>query len=271
MFHFQTGSLFSRNSGAPKADPEPEPSAQILAVWGSPSSGKTTVSVKLAQYLTDQRRNVLLLLCDSTAPMLPCICPPADLECECSLGSVLAASHITASLIRHNCITHKRISHLSILGMRKGENVFTYPPYTSELAAELIAGLREIAPYVIIDCGSAIAHDILSAVALMESDAVLRLVGCDLKSVSYLSSQLPLLKDNKWDAEKQYKAASNIKANQASENMEQVLGNVVFRLPHSDELESQMLAGDLFRDLSLKESRGFRKEIQKISKEVFDV
>lgn len=83
-----------------------------------------------------------------------------------------------------------------------------------EQATELIACLRGIAPYVIIDCGSYIANDILSAIALMESDAVLRLVNGDLKSISYLSSQLPLLRDNKWDADKQYKVASNIKPNE---------------------------------------------------------
>ena len=131
--------------------------------------------------------------------------------------------------------------------------------------------LRDIAPYVIIDCSSYIANDILSAVALMEADSVLRLVNCDLKSISYLSSQLPLLKDNKWDADKQYKVASNVKTNQASEHIEQLLGNVAFKIPHSDELENQALAGDLFRDLVLKDSRGFRKEIEKISKEVFGI
>lgn len=98
---------------------------------------------------------------------------------------------------------------------------------------------------------------------------MLRLVNCDLKSVSYLSSQLPLLKDSKWDAEKQYRVASNVKPVEASEHIEQVLGRVAFRLPHSIELAEQTLAGDLFRELALKDSRGFRKEIEKISKEVF--
>ena len=62
-----------------------------------------------------------------------------------------------------------------------------------------------------------------------------------------------------------------MKTNQASEHIEQVLGNVAFKIPHSDELENQALAGDLFRDLVLKDSRGFRKEIEKISKEVFGI
>jgi MinD-like ATPase involved in chromosome partitioning or flagellar assembly len=133
----------------------------------------------------------------------------------------------------------------------------------------LFESLQHIAPYVVIDCGSYIANDILSAIALMESDAVLRLVNCDLKSVSYLSSQLPLLKDNKWDSDKQYKVASNVKKWQASEQVEQVLGNVAFVLPNSHELADQCLAGDLFRDLSLNDSRRYRKEIEKICAEVF--
>nr|WP_076110193.1 hypothetical protein [Paenibacillus borealis] len=45
----------------------------MLVIWSSPGSGKTTVSVKLAQYVASCKRNVLLLLCDMTTPMLPCI------------------------------------------------------------------------------------------------------------------------------------------------------------------------------------------------------
>lgn len=271
MLNFMKGSIFSRNTGDHPEAAEAEKDVQVLAVWGSPGSGKTTVSVKLAKYLADKRRNVALLLCDMTTPMLPCICPSSDLECERSLGSILAATHITDTLIKQNCVTHKKMNHLLLIGMLKGENVFTYPPYGPELATELIDHLRNIAPYVIIDCGSTIATDILSAVALMEADSVLRLVNCDLKSISYLSSQLPLLRDNKWDADKQYKVASNIKPQEASGHIEQVLGSVVFKIPHSAELESQSLSGDLFRDLALKESRDFRKEIEKISREVFGI
>ncbi|RJE46609.1 MULTISPECIES: AAA family ATPase [unclassified Dehalobacter] len=270
MLNFMKGSIFSHSKPV-SAPEEPEQDTQVLAVWGSPGSGKTTVSVRLAKYLSDQKKNVALLLCDMTAPMLPCVCPSSDLECERSLGSILAATHVTDLLIKQNCVTLKKMSYLTVIGMLKGENVYTYPPYTQELATELIDRLRDIAPYIIIDCTSYIAHDILSAVALMEADSVLRLVNCDLKSISYLSSQLPLLKDQKWDADKQYRVASNIKPNQAGENIEQVLGNAAFKLPHSNELENLALCGDLFKDLSFKDSRGFRKEIQKISKEVFGV
>lgn len=145
----------------------------------------------------------------------------------------------------------------------------TMSMYSDVQARELIDGLRNIAPYVVIDCGSYIANDILSAVALMESDAVLRLANADLKSISYLSSQLPLLKDAGWDLDKQYKTASNVKPQQAGDHMAKALGTVAFTLPYSTEVESLYLAGDLLGELSMKDSRVFRKEIEKISKEVF--
>ena len=186
-------------------------------------------------------------------------------------GSILAATHVTENLIKKNCMFYRKNDYLSMVGMLKGENVFTYPPYDRTQAAELIEQAREVVPFVIIDCGSTIASDVLSAVALMEADTVLRLINCDLKSISYLSSQLPLLRDNKWDADKQLKVASNVKQQEASSHMEQVLGSVSFQIPHSREVETQYPEGDMLAELGLKESRAFRKEIEKISKEVFGV
>lgn len=269
MLNFKKNGIFTRNAPQEEAIQEPQPEGGILAVWGSPGSGKTTVAAKLAKHLADKKKNVVFLLCDMTAPMLPCICSPSELQCEHSLGSVLAAAHVTEPLIKHNLVTLKKNSHLTILGMKKGENEYTYPPYDQVQAKELLIGLIEIADFVIIDCGSYIANDILSAVALMEADSVLRLANADLKSISYFSSQLPLLRDSKWDADKQYKIASNVKPQQAKEQTQQALGSVAFTLTHSEELEEQYLAGNLLSDLSLKDSLLFRKELEKIVREVF--
>ncbi|KAF5028159.1 hypothetical protein DSECCO2_661970 [anaerobic digester metagenome] len=178
---------------------------------------------------------------------------------------------MSEALIKHNLVTLKKSSHLTILGMKKGENEFTYPPYEEVQAKELLEGLRKIAPFIVVDCSSYISRDILSAVSIMEADSVLRLTNADLKSVSYLSSQLPLLRDSKWDADKQYKIASNVKSHQAGEQIGQAFGSVAFTLLYSQELEEQYLSGNLLSDLSLKDSRPFRREIQKITKEVFGI
>ena len=55
-----------------------------------------------------------------------------------------------------------------------------------------------------------------------------------------------------------------------TDHIEQVLGSVAFQIPHSEELYKQVLEGNLFQELSLKESRPFRRAIDDIIKEVFD-
>ena len=47
------------------------------------------------------------------------------------------------------------------------------------------------------------------------------------------------------------------------------LGSAAFKLPYSQELEEQYLEGTLLNDLSMKDSKAFRREIEKICKEVF--
>ena len=62
MLNFKKAGIFSRGSGQEDACEQEDQSGGVLAVWGSPGSGKTTVAVRLAKYLADKRRNVILLL-----------------------------------------------------------------------------------------------------------------------------------------------------------------------------------------------------------------
>ena len=238
--NFRKASIFQRDTEKPEVQND---SGGVLAVWGSPGSGKTVTAVKIAKALSAKKKNVILLLCDMSAPMLPCICHADALESKGSLASVLAAARISESLIKHNLVTFKHNSYLAALGLLELQNEYSTPPFVQKQVVELLDGLRQIAPYVIVDCGSYIANDILSAVALMEADSILRLANCDPKSVNYFASQLPLLDGPEWDMDKQYKVASNVKPYQAADHIGKVLGDTAFVLPYSQELEEQYLAG----------------------------
>lgn len=83
--NFMKNSLFQRNLEQEREEEMPEEGG-VLAVWGSPSSGKTVVSVKLAEHLAKKKRNVILILADMITPPLPYLCAPSDIEQERSLG-----------------------------------------------------------------------------------------------------------------------------------------------------------------------------------------
>lgn len=245
---------------------------RILAVWGSPSCGKTTIAAKVANYVSSKGFDVALLLCDTDAPPLPLLVPPSEIETEKSLGSILAAARVTESLVMQNAVTFKKNRHIMALGLTKGENCFSYPKYTQIQAKELIEVLKNIADFVVIDCSCHLSDDILSTVSLIEADCVLRLINCDLKSISYLSSQLPLLADSKFKSDKQLKVANNVKSIHSRENIEQIIGGVTFTVPHSDLVEKQYLEGELLKDTPVKrESKEFRTMIEDIAEEVFDL
>ena len=245
---------------------------RVLAVWGSPSCGKTTIAAKIAGYIADKGFDVALLLCDTDAPPLPLLASPSDIETEKSLGSILAAARITENLVMQNAITFKKNKHIVAFGLMKGENSFSYPKYTQVQAKELIDTLRDIADFVVIDCSCHLSDDILSTVSLIEADCVLRLINCDLKSISYLSSQLPLLADGRFKIDKQLKAANNVKSIHSRENIEQIIGGVTFTVPHSDLVERQYLEGELLKDTPVKrESKEFRVMIEQIAEEVFEL
>ncbi|MBE5863222.1 MAG: ParA family protein [Lachnospiraceae bacterium] len=240
-----------------------------VAVWGSANCGKTVTSIKLAERLTGMGRNVLLIFADPETPVFSYGCPPSELMGDGSLGRVLAAPRVNERLVKENCVFYKKNKYLSMLGWRKGENRFTHPAFSDARVTELLKAAEAVAPFVIVDCTSRISTDVLTANALLLADSVVRMTGCDLKSVSYFTSQLPLLSDAKWNLADYVKVAGNVMPNEARGNADGILGKAAFQIPHSLEVEKQFLEGELFSELCYKESRAFRSEVARLSMEVF--
>ena len=138
---------------------------QMLAVWGSPNSGKTVTALKLANELAKQKKNVVVVHCDLISPVLPTVLKTKTLDV--SLGAVLTASTLSQELVLQNCFPCEKNPYISLLGYKAGENVFSYAKYTKEQAVDMLVLLRHIADYVIVDCSSILTENILSTVALI--------------------------------------------------------------------------------------------------------
>lgn len=237
---------------------------QIIAIWGNPSSGKTTTCIKIAKELSLKKKNVVLIFCDTLCPTLMTVLPHVNTENK-SLGILLSASEITQESILSNCITLDKNEYISFLGYSQGENIFTYANYSRERVVDFLILLRHLVDYVIVDCSSIFAYDTLSAVTLEMADIVVRLCSSNLKAISYFDSYLPLLADRKFNAESHIKVLSNVKDKEPREQIKEMYRGVKYELRHTEEIENQFLTGELFSVLKSKNSKEYGDSIRELT------
>jgi MinD-like ATPase involved in chromosome partitioning or flagellar assembly len=240
---------------------------QMLAVWGSPSSGKTVTSIKIAAELAKRNMNVVVVCCDLSAPAVPTLIKSKRTG-TVSMGKVLEAPVITQELILKNCVSFDKNPFITLLGYKMGESVFDFAEYTKERAVDLLVLLRHIADYVIVDCSSILTDNILSTAALEVADEVLRLCPNDLKALSYFASYMPLIGDRKFKPDKHIKVLSCTRAGGGGEYGEAYSGTA-HHLPYIPDIERQNAEMALIEPLSGKDARAYESVIAAIAGEVF--
>ena len=242
----------------------------ITAVWGSPSSGKTVTSMKLARELEAARRNVIVIFADLFCPVLPSVLPEVDAGNR-TLGRLLSKPHIKQIDILQTAIPIPKHEYIAVIGYKNGDNIFTYPEFLAERVTEFFSQLRKVADYVIIDCSSILTEDGFTTIALQQADKVLRLVNADLKSYSYFTSHLPLISRAKFKADSHIKVLSNLSAGQEEDSFRQAFGDITYTLPHVPEIREQLNSARLPELLSTKEARPYESTMTKMAKEVFSL
>ena len=242
----------------------------VIAVWGSPSSGKTVTSMKLARELEAKKKNVIIIFADIFCPVLSTVMPNVDIKSR-TLGSLLSKPHIKQIDIMQTAIAYPKHEYIAIIGYKNGDNIFTYSEFLAERVAQLISELRKVTDYVIIDCSSVLTEDGFTTIALQQSDKVLRLCNADLKAFSYFTSHLPLISRPKFKSDSHIKVMSNIKPGQEDATFRSVYGDIAYALPYVKELEAQFYSAGLLDGLSGKDGKNYNNEIKKMAKGVFEL
>lgn len=237
---------------------------KIIAVWGNPSSGKTTFSIKLANELSKKKKNVILVLCDAITPTVSTIIPFTDTK-DKSLGALLSSVQITQESILEKCISVGKNDYLSVIGYLHGENERTYAKYSKERVIDLFILLKHLVDYIIIDCSSLVSYDILSRTALELSDKVIRLISPELKSISFYDSCLPQIAERKYNLQNHIKVLSNIKTNMPKDSVANKFGGISQEIPFIEEIENQYLEGQLFDRLTDQKSQLYIKTLNEIA------
>ena len=241
--------------------------AKIIAVWGAPNAGKTTFATKLARAIYDSYQStVVVVYTDYETPTLPIIFPNYKKEDLCSLGVALAKTDVDRFEVVKQMITVKGKQNFCFLGFTDGENKYTYPTFDTQKAQSLYSVLSSLADYIIVDCTSSLQNP-LAKVAVQEGDTVFRLAAPTLKSVSFLSSQLPLYADPGYQLSEHIQGLCITDGDiyLPIEEAENLLGDVRFTIPFSRGVKWQMVDGQLYEVVSDKK---FNSKLQAIVEKV---
>jgi cellulose biosynthesis protein BcsQ len=236
---------------------------KVIAVMGSPGSGKTTAALKIALTLAAAKKNVIVVFCDPFTPVIPTVLP-ADTNHDTSLGSLLTAPALTQAAILNACVPTEKSEYISFLGYRAGESLMMYPQITREKAVEFFVLLRYLADYIIIDCTATFEADPASIVAIELADRVLRLGAANLKGVSYYLTHSPMLADSRFRKDTHQNIIGNLKTGQDWESVSQQYGGADYILPYVPELEQQYDELALLTPLTQPESAGYTAGIEKL-------
>ncbi len=221
--------------------------SKLIAVWGSPDSGKTSFAVKLASAVYERYNStVLVLACDHSAPVLPQLFPTLKSEELYSVGAALSQTDITQESVINSIVTLKGKINLGYLGYKDGENRYTYPAYGENKARELLAVLKSLADFVVVDCTSNL-DNLLAATAVKEADQVIRLATPTLKSISFFASQLLLYADPIYKLESHILGLNCTEADcyMPVEDAKAHFKNIAFTLPYCREIRQQTIDGKL--------------------------
>lgn len=238
--------------------------AKLIAIWGSPGSGKTSFMVKLAReiYQKNSAAKVICITPDITTPTLPVLFPNKKADDFYSVGKLLDMADFTTNDVLRHFVLAKGVKNIVFMGYTYGENKFTYAEYTGEKANTYLDMCKYLGDYVIVDCSSDL-EDRISYYAMLKADYVFRMASPSLKSISFMASNLPMYMEEKYHFEYHIPILNVTDQDvfMPVEDAANLLGNIKFTIPYSAELKKQFYNGELLDMINNKKYQAVMKAI----------
>lgn len=123
---------------------------KIIAVCGSPGSGKTTASLKIAEEIYYAKNgSVIFLSPDLNVPCLAFVFPNCKEEELYSVGVAMDRTDIYREDVLRQMNYVKSMENFGFLGYKAGENKYSYPRPTEDKILNLFSILKELAIIVL--------------------------------------------------------------------------------------------------------------------------
>ncbi len=246
----------------------------IIAVWGSGGSGKSIFSTRMGINLSKEKAKILIIYTESMAVDIAWIYP--NEKNFISMGDIWQKD-IDIDELYSYLMPADGYNNLAYLSYKPGENLFSYPVFTKFNVSQRLSELQKIFDYIIIDCVSDISSNMLTTVAIEMADIVFRLAGTGLKDSFFFDSNLKLLLDSRFNADRHITILSNTKYYEPSEVYKMKYANLCYELMFDEKLYKRVLEGGAARLFSCEYDRvlneiinkEIKKSISKIGRKLF--
>lgn len=233
---------------------------KIIAVWGNPYAGKSTITTALATMAAKKGRDAIIVFADNVTPMISIALAGVHVKVDVtkSIGKILSTPDFT----RENVIEQLTVvnNHIGVLSYAPLENPATYPSYKKDTVVAFLSELRDMADYIFVECTSAFLYSMLSITTLEYADSVIRVITPDLKSISFFDSNLSLLQDTRYRANNHFCVVNGIKPFSVENVVMQKYGNIRVRLPYVTDIDRQFDEGLMLSDVPVNgRTRSFIK------------
>ena len=171
--------------------------SKVISIYGCPSSGKTVLSVKLANKMSKSRKkNSGVLFCSIFPSPISYIFPGFKERDFYSLGEVLSKENISEEDVLSSLISPSSGSFICFSGYSSFDHPSSHPETDIKRCSEYIKVLSENLDYLFIDTDSNIYSSVLSKAAMANSQDRICVVSSDIKGASWLCSCRPVLSNN---------------------------------------------------------------------------
>ena len=225
--------------------------AKIISVFGPPSSGKTTVSVAIAEVLAEKGYNVSIVCCDKVVPTIPVLLPQsvnkvgAPTDKVHSIGKILSCVDFSESDVLQQCVFTKKYKRIILIGYAYGENVNSYPVPTDYDVYSFFGKLSEMVEYIVVDCGNNL-QDPLCRVAMEHSDNIIRLAGSTYKDITYYASNEAIIPEGEVPKDRHIVVAPKAVKKDSLEYLGEFYGNIDYTMKYSQDIKNMMTYGEYF-------------------------
>lgn len=235
---------------------------KLIAFYGSPGSGKTSIALKTAMetYIQTKDEVIAFLSPDMTVPSVALLFPNYAPDEVVSLSDIFDNTAITNESLLKNGVTVKNMKDFFALGFKAGENRYSFPTPTPEKINSLFSALSDVAGYIFVDCTND-ETDEISKKALAMADAVVRIITPDLKGMAWYSSNK---NSDRTEGEDLFNVVSITEKDLylPTEEVCTKLHSIAALLPYSKALKQQMLDGRMYERLS---DKAYTKKIMSLA------